>query len=144
MFLRHMLFAVAVVTIAAPLPAQAPFHDVTRKVNQRLVKLFGAGGLRGLAAYGTGIVVSPDGYVLTVAGHLLDTTELKVHLSDGRRTTARVVVVEPELDAALLKIDKVEDLPFFDVPAAAKAARAEPGDWVLAMSNQFEIATRAE
>src|SRR5207237_8650793 len=119
-------------------------HGVGRRVNQRLVKLFGSGGFRGLAAYGTGIVVSPDGYVLTVAGHLLDTPELRVHLYDGRRATARVVVVEPELDAALLKIDKVDGLPYFDVPAAAKAARAEPGDWVLAMSNQFEIARRDE
>src|SRR5439155_18542396 len=58
--------------------------------------------------------------------------------------TAKVVVVEPELDAALLKIDKAEGLPYFDFAAAAKLPRGEPGDWVLAMSNQFEIATRDE
>src|SRR5438874_1325344 len=86
---------------ATTLSAQTPFHAVSRQVNQRLVKVFGSGGFRGLAAYGTGIVVSPDGYVLTVAGHLLDTPELKIHLHDGRRATAKVVVVEPELDAAL-------------------------------------------
>jgi serine protease Do len=129
---------------AAPVAAQAPFHEVSRQVNQKLVKVYGSGGFRSLAAYGTGVVVSPDGYVLTVASHLLDTPDLRVHLYDGRRCQAKVVVVEPELDAALIKIEKVEDLPCFDLPAAAKAPPAQPGDWVLAFSNQFEIATRDE
>jgi serine protease Do len=129
---------------AAPAPAQAPFHEVSRQVNQKLVKVFGSGGFRGLVAYGTGIVVSPDGYVLTVASHLLDTPDLRVHLSDGRRCQAKVVVIEPELDAALIKVENVENLPFFDLPTAAQAPPAQPGDWVLAFSNQFEIATRDE
>ncbi len=136
--------ALAGVMCAAPAPAQAPFHEVSRQVNQKLVKVFGSGGFRGLVAYGTGIVVSPDGYALTVASHILDTPELRVHLYDGRRCPAKVVVIEPELDAALIKIEKVEDLPYFDVPAAAKNPSAQPGDWVLAFSNQFEIATRDE
>ena len=46
--------------------------------------------------------------------------------------------------AALIKIDNVEDLPHFDFLAAAKAPPAKIGDWVLAFSNQFEIATRDE
>jgi len=143
--MRRVTFAlIGCLALAAPAAAQAPFHDVSKQVNRKLVKVFGSGGFRGLVAYGTGIVVSPDGYVLTAASHLLDTPDLRVHLSDGRRCQAKVVVIEPELDAALIKIEKVEDLPFFDVPAAAKAPRAKPGDWVLAFSNQFEIATRDE
>jgi S1-C subfamily serine protease len=141
---RCILIATAGALLATTLSAQTPFHAVSKQVNQRLVKVFGSGGFRGLAAYGTGIVISPDGWVLTVAGHLLDTPELKIHLHDGRRAIARVAVVEPGLDAALLKIDKVDGLPYFDLAAAAKTSRAEPGDWVLAMSNQFEIATRDE
>ncbi|HEY1380020.1 MAG TPA: trypsin-like peptidase domain-containing protein, partial [Gemmataceae bacterium] len=141
---RITLALIGAVAVAAPAAAQAPFHDVSKQVNRKLVKVFGSGGFRGLVAYGTGVVVSPDGYVLTAASHLLDTPDLRVHLSDGRRCQAKVVVIEPELDAALIKIDKVDDLPFFDVLAAAKAPRAKPGDWVLAFSNQFEIATRDE
>src|SRR6476661_1483792 len=144
MYPRTILAAIVGASVVATLSAQTPFHDASKQVNQRLVKIYGSGGFRGLAAYGTGIVISPDGYVLTVAGHLLDTPELKIHLHDGRRATAKVVVVEPGLDAALLKIDKAENLPCFDFAAAAKTPRAEPGDWVLAMSNQFEIATRDE
>src|SRR5438105_11230946 len=140
---RITLALVGSIAVSAAAPAQTPFHEVSRQVNQKLVKVYGA-GLRGLADYGTGIVVSADGYVLTACSHLLDTQELRCHLYDGRRCLAKVVVVEPELDAALIKIEKVEDLPHFDFAAAAKAPRANPGDWVLAFSNQFKIAERME
>lgn len=139
---RIALFVSLALTWAVP--AQAPFHEVAREVNRKLVKVYGSGGFRGLVAYGTGVVISPDGYVLTASSHLLDTPELRVHLYDGRRVPAKVIVVEPELDAAIIKIDKVEDLPYFDALAAAKRPAAKSGDWVLGFSNQFEIATRDE
>ena len=134
-----------------PRPTRSP--TVADEVNQKLVKLFGSGGFRGIANYGTGILVSPDGHILTVASQMLDTSELSVHLSDGRRMQAVVVVIEPELDVALVKI-KVEgkkpdeptglDLPYFDFAGRGEAPPAEPGDWVLAFSNLFEIAMRDE
>jgi serine protease Do len=134
------------VLILAGVSARADdsFAAVSEKVNQKVVKLFGSGGFTGLVSYGTGALVSPDGYILTVASHMLDTQELRVHLFDGRRLRAKVVVIEPELDAALVKIDKVEDLPYFDVAQAAKAPLAHAGDWILALSNEFNVATRDE
>ena len=117
------------------------------------MKLFGAGGFRGIANYGTGILISPDGHVLTVASQLLDSAEIVVHLSDGRKMRATVVVIEPELDAAILKIrvegKKVEEatglgLECYSVPDELKRPRAQSGDWVLGFSNQFEIAMRDE
>src|SRR5262245_30194009 len=88
-----------------PAAAQDRYEAITTQVNQRMVKVFGSGGFRGVVAYGTGLVISPDGFVLTAAGSLLDTQELRVHLSDGRRCQAKVVVVEPALDAALIKVE---------------------------------------
>lgn len=136
-----------------PLVAADPFRSVSDDVNQKVVKLFGAGGFRSITNYGTGVLVSPDGHILTTASSMLDTSELIVHLSDGRRMRATVVVVEPELDIALCQI-KVEgvkpgeptglDLDYFDIATAAKRPHAEAGDWVLAFSNQFEIAMRDE
>ena len=138
---------------ARPASADDPFHEVAEKVNQKLVKLFGAGGFRGIANYGTGILISPDGHILTCASQMLESSEIVVHLSDGRRMRAGVLVVEPELDIALLKI-KVEgkkpdeptglDLAYFDLAEAAKRPKAQPGDWVLGFSNEFEIAMRDE
>jgi serine protease Do len=136
--------ALFVGAFAAVAVAQDGYDAVVTKVNARLVKVFGSGGFRGVVAYGTGIVVSPDGYVLTAAGSLLDTPELRVHLADGRRCQAKVVVIEPALDAALVKIDQVEDLPHFDFATAAARPAAKAGDGILGFSNAFEIATRDE
>src|SRR5712675_2203796 len=103
--------------------AADPFDKVCDEVNTKMVKLFGAGGFSRLNNFGTGIIISKDGYVLTVASQLLDTSDLVVHLHDGQRMKAQVVVVEPELDAAIIKIraegKKLEeplgfDLPYFD------------------------------
>jgi serine protease Do len=109
-----------------------------------VVKLYGGGGFGGVNSYGTGVVISADGYILTVASPLLDTSDLIVHLYDGRRLRAKVIVAEPELDAAILHMEKAQDLPFFDIAQSARSPQAQPGDWVLAFSNQFEIATREE
>jgi S1-C subfamily serine protease len=138
---------------AGPLLAADPFHDVAEKTNKKLVKLFGAGGFSRLNNFGTGIIVSREGHILTVASQLLDTPDLVVHLYDGQRLRAQVLVIEPELDAALLKI-RVEgkrpdepsglDLDYFDIEEAARRPRAQVGDWVLALSNTFEIALRDE
>jgi serine protease Do len=128
------------------LHAQQPFTEVSGQVNRKMVKLFGAGGFKGLPSYGTGILVSPKGHILTVNNHLLSTADIKVHLYDGRFFLARVVSREPELDLALLKIDDdtVGPMSYFDIAEAAKRPLAHPGDWVLAFSNQFQIATRDE
>lgn len=147
--LRPIIYPTAVLSVflvfAGFARSQAPFAAVSEEVNKKMVKLYGAGGFRGVAAYGTGVLVSPDGYILTADSVMLDTQDLRVHLYDGRVFhQAKVIVREPALDAALIKIDKVEDLPFFDVTQAAKAPLAQSGDWILGFSNQFHIATRDE
>ncbi|MGF1581181.1 MAG: S1C family serine protease [Gemmataceae bacterium] len=114
-------------------------------VNRRMVKLFGSGGYKGLPAYGSGMLVSATGHILTVNNHILNTNDLRIHLADGRRLRGRVISKEPELDVALIKItEEVEGLPHFDFAAAVKRKPLEVGDWVLAFSNQFEIATGDE
>ncbi len=135
----------AILTLTGVAAAQAPFAKVSDEVNKKLVKLYGAGGFRSLTSYGTGVIVSADGYILTVDSTMLDTENLRVHLHDGRSFhNAKVIVREPILDAALIKIDKVDDLDFFDLDKAAKQPLAQTGDWVLGFSNQFHIATRDE
>ncbi|HXG12747.1 MAG TPA: trypsin-like peptidase domain-containing protein [Gemmataceae bacterium] len=130
--------------LAAAARADQSLEKVVREVNSKLAKLYGSGGYKGLAAYGTGIVISPDGYILTVASQMLDTPDLRVHLADGRRFHGKVVVTEPNLDVALIKIDGVANLPYFDIIQAAQRPPAEPGTGVLAFSNQFNIAVRDE
>jgi serine protease Do len=122
------------------------FAKVADEVNQKLVKLYGAGGFRGLAGYGTGVIISRDGYILTVYSPMLDTRDLRIHMADGTRYHGKVVCFEPELDVALVKIDKKNlDLEhYFDFVKAAGRRTWEPGTGVLAFSNQFNIAVRDE
>lgn len=135
-----------VLCAALPAGAQESFRGVTDQVNKRVVKLFGAGGFKGLASYGTGILVSPRGDILTLNNHLLDTQDLRLHLYDGRKFHAKVIAKEPALDVALVRIIdyKTDDLPYFDFAKECQKPVAEPGDWVLAFSNQFRIANREE
>jgi len=149
-WLRHPLArlsaaSVLFLCIATLLPAQDSFTPTAEQVNKKMVKLFGAGGFKGMPSYGTGILVSHDGYILTVNNHILNTADLRVHLYDGRLYNAKVVAREPELDVALLKLEiPLENLPHFDIAAAMKQPMAETGDWILCHSNQFQIATRSE
>jgi serine protease Do len=125
--------------------ADESFAGVTDEVNSRLVKVFGAGGYRGVPSYGTGIIVAPDGHILTVASQMLESEDLRLHLPNGDRYHARIVAAEPELDLALLKIkEKVDGLKYFNIAEEIAKPMPEPGTGVLAFSNTFNIASRAE
>ncbi len=140
--------SLGVLLLVAPVRGDEPATKVVQDVNEKLVKIYGAGGIQRLASYGTGLVVSPDGYILTVNSHILESQDLRVHMADGTRYHAKVVAREMNLDVALIRIGtdklKVEGLPYFDVAEAARRAPAEPGTSILAFSNQFQIATRDE
>src|SRR5713101_9834273 len=87
--------AAALLLAVGTVPAQDSFRSVTDGVNKKVVKLFGSGGFKGLVSYGTGIMISPRGHILTLSNHLLDTRDLRVHLYDGRKFHAKVIAKEP-------------------------------------------------
>lgn len=118
----------------------APPDDAISAVQSRVVKIYGAGGLANLHAYGTGFIVSSEGHIATVWSHVLDGDTVVVVLDDGRRFYGRVLGAEPHLDLALLKIE-AEGLDSFDL---SQAAEAGPGTRVLAFSNMFEVAAGDE
>ncbi len=134
------LFAGASVTRASD--GAASLIDVARQVQPKVVKLYGAGGARGLEAYQSGLLISGKGHVLTVWSYVLDADEVTVVLNDGRHFAAQYVASDPLTEIALLKFDPGnEEVPHFDLAAAAKA---EPGARVLAFSNLFGIAVGDE
>lgn len=119
--------------------------DTIEFVLPRVVKIFGAGGLRGLAAYGTGFLISKDGHIVTAWSHLLDASEVVVVLNDGRRYPAKVLGAEPPLEVAVLKIEAPNEelsLPFFDLEK--HVGSASEGARVLGFSNMFQVATGDE
>jgi serine protease Do len=144
--LRPMAALLVLLGVCAGARAEESFADVADKVNSKLVKVFGAGGFLGIPPYGTGILVSPDGHILTVASQMLETHDLRIHLANGDRYHAKIVAIESELDVALLKIEEkdVKTPDYFDIAAEVQKPIVEAGTGVLAFSNQFNIATRAE
>jgi serine protease Do len=138
------VFAVLFVAAAA-LPAQQPLTSVATEVNKKLVKVDGPGGFKGLPSYGSGVLVSSRGHVLTINNHLVSTQDIRVTLYDGRVHRAKVVAREPELDMTMLRVEEdIDFLPHFDFSKAAASAPAEPGDLVLAFTNCYKIAGRDE
>jgi serine protease Do len=114
--------------------------DVYSEVQPKIVKIYGAGGFRGMEHYQTGFFISPEGHILTVLSYVLDTEYVTVVLSDGRRYEAKLAGADPRLDIAVLKIN-VAEVPYFD---PAKAPVGKPADNVFAFSNLFNVATGDE
>ena len=120
----------------------ASFTQVARQVQPKVVKIYGAGGIRGLEHYQSGILISGKGHVLTVSSYVLDSDEVTVVLDDGRHFTAQQVAADPLTEIAMLKFDPgSDDVPHFDLSAAATA---DTGARVLAYSNLFGIAAGEE
>jgi serine protease DegQ len=84
---------------------------------------------------GSGVIVSSEGYILTNQ-HVVDgADEIEVALSDGRRTNAKVIGVDPETDLAVLKIN-MTNLPAITL---GRMEQARVGDIVLAIGNPFGV-----
>jgi serine protease DegQ len=84
---------------------------------------------------GSGVIVSPEGYILT-NNHVVEAAdEIEVVLADSRKAKARVVGTDPETDLAVIKIN-LERLP---VIVLGQVEQAKVGDVVLAIGNPFGV-----
>jgi S1-C subfamily serine protease len=134
---RGLLAATLLAAFFAPLSASAaPINRVVDEAQAKIVKIYGAGGFRGMEHYQSGMLISAEGHILTVSSYVLDTDYITVTLADGRKYQAKLLGADPRTEVAVLKIED-RDLPHFDL---AKAASADAGTRVLALSNLFNIA----
>jgi serine protease Do len=84
---------------------------------------------------GSGVIVSPEGYILT-NNHVVDgATDVRVTLLDKREFKASIVGTDPKTDVAVLKIDG-SDLPQITVGDSSKV---QVGDYALAIGNPFGV-----
>ncbi|BDU53981.1 Do family serine endopeptidase [Limnohabitans sp. INBF002] len=84
---------------------------------------------------GSGVIVSPEGYILTNNHVIEGAQEIEVTLSDSRHATAQVIGADPDTDLAILRIN-LDRLP---VIALGNSDTAQVGDRVLAIGNPFGV-----
>jgi serine protease DegQ len=84
---------------------------------------------------GSGVIVSPAGYILTNNHVIEEADEIEVMLNDGRKSIAKVIGTDPETDLAILKIELTE-LP---VITLGNSDALSIGDQVLAIGNPFGV-----
>jgi serine protease Do len=84
---------------------------------------------------GSGVIVSPEGYILTNNHVVDDATDLEVVLSDRRQYKARVIGKDDKTDIAVVKID-AGNLPAITI---GDSDRVEVGDYALAVGNPFGV-----
>ncbi|KAG0317220.1 hypothetical protein BGZ97_005720 [Linnemannia gamsii] len=84
---------------------------------------------------GSGVIVSPEGYILT-NDHVVDgADEIEIALADGRKAPAKVIGTDPETDLAVLKVN----LPNLPAITLGRVEEARIGDVVLAIGNPFAV-----
>jgi Do/DeqQ family serine protease len=84
---------------------------------------------------GSGVIVSPDGYIVTNHHVVKDADEVDVMLNDNREYKAQVVGNDPNTDLALLKIE-AENLRFL---VFGNSDSLQVGEWVMAVGNPFRL-----
>jgi serine protease Do len=150
----------AVAAPTAPLPSPAAaltptppgLPEIAAQAARRIVKLYGA-GIGGEHGYASGVIVSPDGRVVTVLGLFLETTNLRAVTPDGHVYHAEVTYRDEYRQLALLKLARHPDnvdteapvdqqLAAMDLEAFVPAGSSDlrPGDWVLSVGNNFKVA----
>jgi serine protease Do len=133
----------AVVSISTSKMVKQTSMEVPEGMDPMFRQFFGNGNGRGFEAprphaekaLGSGVIVSPQGYILT-NNHVVDgATTVTVTLHDKREFKARVIGTDPRTDIAVLKIDGTN----FPVLTLADSSKVEVGDIVLAIGNPFGV-----
>ena len=123
----------AVVNVSTSKEVRVPRHPL---MDDPLLRHFFGDRLdekRRTNSLGSGVIVSPQGYILTNYHVVKAADEIEVLLADGRKVTPRVVGDDPETDLAVLKVD-MKNLPAITF---GHSEEANVGDVVLAIGNPY-------
>lgn len=86
-------------------------------------------------AYGSGVVISPDGYIVTNNHVVEGASKIEVTFNDKHKRTATIIGNDPSTDLALIKVD-AKDLEYLTF---ADSDEVKVGEWVLAVGNPFNL-----
>jgi serine protease Do len=132
---------------AASISVHAVVHIVTEFDKKSMVyddffnDLFNFGqprrnqGYAPITAMGSGVIIAPDGYIVTNNHVVQEANRITVTLNDKREYTATIVGTDPSTDLALIKIDE-KNLPYLTY---GNSDDVKIGEWVLAVGNPFNL-----
>ena len=115
------------------------FQTAIDSAQKKMVKVYGARAGR-VDGYASGVVVSPDGLIVTMQGVYLDGLNTRVVLPDGTTHPATVMRRHRTLQLALLKVD----VPTPEYFKLTEDPRGQKGDWVVTLGNAFKVADGVE
>lgn len=93
------------------------------------------GGNRNLVGFGSGVVLSEDGYIVTNNHVVEGSDKIEVTFNDRRKMSATLVGTDPSTDIALIKVES-KGLPFL---VFGNSDNVRVGEWVLAIGNPFNL-----
>lgn len=117
----------------SPFPEDDPFYDFFKKLIPNNPEYQLPEDNSNALSYGSGFLISDDGYILTNAHVVNGASQIKVMLGDKREFSAKLVGLDKQTDVAVLKIEAT-NLPVVKIgsPAALKV-----GEWVAAIGAPF-------
>lgn len=127
-------------TQAAEKTVHAVVHVKNTTVSRQptnMTEYFNGGGqARAMVGSGSGVIISPDGYIVTNNHVIENASQLQVTLNDNRTYDAELIGTDPKTDIALIKVDSDEAFPY--VPFG-DSNNIKIGEWVLAVGNPFNL-----
>jgi len=94
------------------------------------------GRQRSQVGTGSGVIISPDGYIVTNNHVIAKANELNVTLNNNKTYEAEIIGTDPNSDIALIKIEADGKLPYL---AFGDSDNTKIGEWVLAVGNPFNL-----
>jgi serine protease Do len=113
-------------------------------MDQDLMDLFFGGGERQQrqespmdkpSGFGSGVIISPDGYIITNNHVIEGASKIDIVTSDKRTISAKLIGTDPSTDIALIKVDE-KQLPYLNF---SNSDQVEVGQWVLAVGNPLGL-----
>ncbi|EPR70659.1 HtrA protease/chaperone protein [Winogradskyella psychrotolerans RS-3] len=124
--------------------ADKSIHSVVHVKNTAIVNaptnmrdyFYGRSSQRAQIGTGSGVIISPTGYIVTNNHVIKNANEISITLNNNKSYMAELIGTDETTDIALLKIEANEDLPFM---AFGDSDNAKIGEWVLAVGNPFNL-----
>ncbi len=109
---------------------------VSRQPTNIMEYFQGGGQPRAMIGSGSGVIISPDGYIVTNNHVIANASDLEVTLNNNKTYAAKLIGTDPMTDIALIKIDGDADFPFIPF---GDSNNVKIGEWVLAVGNPFNL-----